>query len=173
MSHYCICPKCNQRFDRDKIQAVQVSSRRYGHATCYPENKNFIPLVISIEDNENYKNIMSFIKDTFKETANYPLIKKQIKNFVDKGYSLSGIYKSLIYFFKIKNNSIEKTNGGIGIVEYCYNDAFNYYYDLFVAKSQNENVNIEEYTTKVREITIPLPAIKEKKRFFNLEDDEE
>ena len=42
--HKCKCPKCGIEFDRDKIQAVRVSARRYGHATCYPDNKDLIPL---------------------------------------------------------------------------------------------------------------------------------
>ena len=41
MAHNVICPKCGIKFDRDKIQAVKISARRYGHATCYPDNKNF------------------------------------------------------------------------------------------------------------------------------------
>ena len=45
MSHYVKCPKCGETFDRDIIQAVRINGRRYGHAKCYPDNNNFVPLV--------------------------------------------------------------------------------------------------------------------------------
>jgi hypothetical protein len=173
MAHLVKCSICGETFDRDKIQAVKTGARRYAHATCDPNNKDLVPLLIKEED-KDLKALKDCINKIYGKSANWILINKQIKDFQkDYNYSLSGILKTLLWFYEIKGNSPEKSNGGIGIVPFAYNDAFNYYYNLFVAQSQNENIDIEGYTTKVREITIPLPAIKEKKRFFNLEDDEE
>jgi hypothetical protein len=53
-----------------------------------------------------------------------------------------------------------------------YQSAYNYYYDLFVAKSLNENKNIQQITEKIKEITIPLPKVEKKKRMFNIKEDE-
>ena len=39
MAHYCICTVCNQRFDRDKVQAVKSSARRYAHLRCMPNGE--------------------------------------------------------------------------------------------------------------------------------------
>ena len=53
-----------------------------------------------------------------------------------------------------------------------YQDAYNYYYALFLAQSQNENKDIKEITTKVKEVVIPPPKVILPKRFFNLDDEE-
>lgn len=175
--HIVKCPLCGESFDTNEIQAVKVGARRYGHASCYPDNKDFVSMPPKKEETKEQKDmkaLKAYINEIYGKSANWILITKQIKEFQKEyQYSLSGILKTLMWFYGIKGNSPEKSNGGIGIVPFAYNDAFNYYYNLFVAQSQNENIDIESYTTKVREITIPLPAIKEKKRFFNLEDDEE
>ena len=62
-----------------------------------------------------------YIKKLFKIDYVDARIQKQIKQYVEEyHYSYSGIRKALIYFFEIKGNSIEKSNGGIGIVPYVY-----------------------------------------------------
>lgn len=173
MAHYCICPKCNKKFNRDVVQAVKVSARRYGHATCYPDNKDFVPLP---KADSEYTDLMECIKEIYKDEVNYALVKKQIKQYQEEyNYTLSGIKKSLIYFYKVKGNPIDKSKGGIGIVPFVYKDAYNYYYSLFVAQSQNENKNLQQITSKIKEIIIKPPKIKKKIRFFDLgeEEDEE
>lgn len=177
MAHPIKCSICGETFDRDKIQAVRTGPRRYAHASCDPNNTDLVPLVVkevkTTKEQEDMKALKAYITKIYGDRARWPLINKQIKDFTaNKNFSLSGILKSLTWFYEVKGNTPDKSNGGIGIVEYCYTDAFNYYYSLFVAKSQNENIDVESYTSKVREVTIPLPAIKEKKRLFNLEDEE-
>ena len=174
MSHFCICPKCNQRFDRDKIQAVKISARRYGHASCYPENTDFIPLVKKEEEDEDYQKLIKYIQKLYGNKANYPLIMKQIKKFhTEKKFSYSGMLKSLIYFYEVQGNSVDGSNGGIGIIEYCYQAAYQYYYNLFVIQSQNKDKDISAIVTKVKEVTIPLPRPDKKKgKFFHFLNEE-
>ena len=171
MAHMCICPACGQKFDRDKIQAVKVGARRYGHASCYPDNKDFVPLEIKEED-KDLTALKDYISKKYGAKANWPLINKQIKDFQSKGFTLSGILKSLVWFYDVKRNSVENSNGGIGICEYCYQDAYNYYYSLFIAQSQNENKDFKSILNKVKEIVIPVPKVREEKRMFKLQDDE-
>lgn len=174
MAHYCICPKCGQKFDRDKIQAVQVAARRYGHATCYPDNKEFIPLVKTKEEDEDYVKLMDYINKLFGKNANYAQIKRQLKIYTEENkYSYSGIMKSLIYFYQIKGNSIDKANGALGIVPFVYQDAYNYYYNLFMAQQANKDKTL---ITKIKEIIIKPPKSDIRKRkLFDLgeETDEE
>ena len=170
MAHYVICSKCGKRFNRDIIQAVKSGGRRYAHQSCFPEGE-IVPLP---QTDPELKELMDCIKEIYKDDANYALIKKQIKQYQEENnYTLSGIKKSLIYFYKVKGNSIEKSGGGIGIVPFIYKDAYTYYYNLFIAQSQNQNKNLQQITSKVKEIIIKPPKIKEKKRFFNLGDDDE
>ena len=82
--------------------------------------------------------------------------------------------KALIYHFEIRKGSIEKANGGIGIIPYVYNNARNYYYELWLAQQQNKDKDVEKYIPKVKVIVIPEPRIKERKRkLFTFLDEEE
>ena len=99
--------------------------------------------------------------------------KAEIKEFTtEHNYTYSGILKSLVYFYEVKGNSKDKANGGIGIVPFIYQDAYNYYYDLFVAQSRNQGKDVSEITSKVREISIRPPQRPIAKRFFNFLDEE-
>lgn len=40
MAHKVICTICKQEFDRDKIPAILVKTRRYAHATCVLSQDN-------------------------------------------------------------------------------------------------------------------------------------
>ena len=171
VAHPVICSICGKRFDRDVEQAVKTGARRYAHYKCKPDGE-LVPLAEKPEQNPDLAKLKEYISKKYGDKARWPLINKQIKDYLAKGYSLSGLLKSLIWFYDIKGNSIEKSNGGIGICEFAYQDAYNYYYSLFLAQSQNANKDIKEYTNKIKEVTIPLPQIKIPKRFFNLDDDE-
>lgn len=105
-------------------------------------------------------------------------IQKQIKQYVDEyNFTYSGIRKALVYFFEVKGNSIEKANGGIGIVPYVYQHAYNYYLALWQAQQKNEDKVIEHYVPNIKEIVIPRPQRKIKKRplftFLDEDDGEE
>lgn len=92
-------------------------------------------------------------------------IRKQINQYVDDyNFTYSGIKKALIYFFEIKGNSIEKANGGIGIVPYVYQQAYQYYLALWQAQQKNEDKVIHDYVPTIKEVVIPRPQRKVKKR---------
>ena len=59
--------------------------------------------------------------------------------------------KSLVYFYQVKGNPISKANGALGIVPYVYQDAYNYYYSLFMAQQANKDKTL---ITKTKEINI-------------------
>ena len=75
---------------------------------------------------------------------------------------LSAAFSLVIY--EIKGGDKSKANGGIGIVPYVYKDAYNYHYNLWLAQQKNKDVKIELYTPQVKEIVIPRPQRKVKKR---------
>ena len=88
-------------------------------------------------------------------------------------FTYSGIHKSLTYFFEVKGNSIEKANGGIGIVPYVYQQAYRYYYALWEAQQKNKDKVVVEYVPTVKEIVIPVPQRQVKKRkVFSFLDEE-
>ena len=173
MSHVVKCSICGASFDRDKVQAVRTGPRRYAHQLCDPNNQDLVPLAVGKTEDPDLIKLNEYIKRLFGSSANWAQIKRQIKIYTTENkYSYSGIMKSLVYFYEVKGNSIEKANGALGIVPFVYQDAYNYYYSLFLAQSQNVKKDIPNIISRVKEITIPVPKIIEKKRFFNIDKDE-
>lgn len=169
MSHYVKCPKCGETFDRDIIQAVRINGRRYGHAKCYPDNNNFVPLVEKkISEEQKIKN---YAKSILKEQYVAARVNKQIKDFLAEGYTASGILKTLIYWYEIKHNDISKAMGGIGIVPYVYKQALDYYYNLYLAEMANVDKDIDEYRPKEIFISIDLPKKEKEVKLWEDEDE--
>lgn len=92
-------------------------------------------------------------------------VRKQMNDYISMyNYTYSGMLKALIYFYEVKGHSIDKANGGIGIIPFIYKDAYNYYYNLWMIRQSNEDKNIIDYVPKVKEIKIPIPQKQPRKR---------
>ena len=171
MAHMVKCTVCGESFDRDKIQAVKSGARRYAHYTCLPEGE-LVPLPNTVVD-QDLVDLENYIKNLLGDDYNPARVKKQIKDYkTEYNYSYSGMLKALIWFYEVKGNSIEKANGGIGILPFVYQDAYNYYYSLYLAQLVNEEKDVNQYKTKVREIVIKSPSVAEKPiRLFDLGED--
>ena len=171
MAKYCICKVCGVKFDREKIQAVFAGARRYAHQTCMP-NGELVPMP---QVDKDLVALTEYAKNLLGNDYNAARVKKQIKDFKEEyGYSYSGMLKSLVYFYEVKGNSKEKANGGIGIVPFVYNDAYNYYLSLFQAAQANKNKDLNKHVAHIKEIVIKPPKVQMKKHFFDfLEDDYE
>lgn len=166
MAHLVKCSICGEKFDRDLVQAVRTGARRYAHATCDPSNKDLVPLVKKPGQDPDMVKLREYITNKYGDKARWPLINKQIKDYVAKGYSVSGILKSLVYFYDVKGNSIDGSNGGIGIVDYTYQDAYNYYLNLFLAQQANQNKTL---LNQIKEIIIKPPQkLGTKQKLFDL-----
>ena len=172
MAHIVTCIYCKKKFDRDKYPFVQVSNRRYAHTECsMSDDQKKAKEELDKEALNNY--IMKLFNTSYVDAR----VQKQIKQYVDEyNFTYSGIQKALTYFFEIKGNSLEKANGGIGIVPYVYKNAYNYYYALWQAQQKNEDKVVTDYVPNVKEIVIPRPQRKLKKRqlftFLDKENDE-
>lgn len=165
------CLYCGEHFDRndETIKTIQIG-RRYAHLECYEKHKEN-----KTQEEKDKEALEAYILKLFNEEKINIKIRKQIKKFIEElNYTYSGILKALIYHYEIKKGDISKANGGIAIVEWVYQDAFNYYYDLWLANQRNEHKLIERYIPQVEEIKIITPKRKEKKRkIFSFLDKEE
>ena len=175
MAHPCICAVCNQKFDRDIVQAVRYNGRRYAHKECYPQGE-IVPLPppkVKTEEEKEMILLKDTIKEIFGDKANWVTCMKQIKTFTAEptSYTLSGIRKSLIYFYQIKHNPVDKSNGNIAIVPYVYKDAYDYFYQLFLLEQNAQQLEIKEEEEK--EIIIPPPKPKKRLKLFKLWSDED
>ena len=160
----CICKICGKQFDRNAEQAVIAGPRRYAHQKCLPTGE-LVPMENPIDPELDKLN--NYIINLLGKDYNAARVKKQIKDFKEQGMSYSGMLKSLIYFYEVKGNSKEKANGGIGIVPFVYKDAYNYYYDLFMAQQINENK--KPFIERVREIIIKPPKVEKPVKLFDLD----
>lgn len=161
------CLFCGEQFDRDKTDFVQIKNR-YAHEECFKKVEE-----AKSEEEKSLKELEEYIMKIFNETFVNARIRQQIRRMREQyNYSYTGILKSLIYFFEVRKNSIEKANGGIGIVPYVYEDAKKYYYNLYMAQKKNEDKVVSEFVIKGKEIRIKPPKRKPKERkLFNLEEE--
>lgn len=126
------------------------------------------------EDLDKMK-LEQYINKLFHTDYVDPRIQKQIKNYIKEyNFTYSGILKSLVYFYEVKQNPVEKSNDGIGIVPWVYKQAFNYYYAIWLAQQKNTDKTVENYIPKETEIIIPRPKPKPyRKHLFSFLDDKE
>lgn len=134
--------------------------RRYAHKAC-AEQKD----VILTKEEKDKLDFEDYIIKVLKIDYITPKIRKQIEQYVKEyEFTYSGMLKALIYFYEIKGNSIDKSNGGIGIIPFIYNEAYNYYYTLWLANQRNEEKDIAQYVPKQIEVTIPKPKREKRRR---------
>ncbi len=161
------CKYCGIQFDRNSEPFEEVGGRRYAHKACAEKHQAAIP-----QDEQDYQALESYIKKLFNEKNLNAKIRKQIKDFKQEyGYSFSGMLKTLYWWYEIKGHSIDQSQGGIGIIPFIYDDALKFYYSLYLAKVNNENVTFNKPEVKVIEIPSPRVPITPKK-LFNLDEEQ-
>lgn len=170
-AHYVKCLYCGETFNRDKVKdCVQISSRRYAHLDCKLKMDKD-----KTKDERDLEALESYIKQLLSITEIDQRIRHQIETFHSKNnFSYSGIYKALMYFYEVKKNDIEKANGGIGIVPYVYQEAYNYYYHIWVANQSNEQKIIPQIKTQEEIVIISPPkSVPKKRKLFTFLDRED
>ena len=175
MAHLVKCKVCGNQFDRDKVACVMVSARRYAHKTCAEREGLSGEEVALPQKDQDLVALEEYIMKLFGEDYVNARVRKQIKEYQEQyNYTYSGMLKSLIYFFDIKGNSIEKAHNSIGIIPYIYKEACQYYYSLYLAKMANEEKNIEDYKPKIKIIEIFSPIVPTKAiKLFDFGEDED
>ena len=172
--HLVKCFYCGQSFDANEVPFTMINSRRYAHKSCWEDK-----LASETKEEHDKRILEDYIKELFGYATIPPRVTKQIQTFVhdmEHNYTYSGIYKTLKYFFEVRGNSLEKANGGIGIVPYAYAEAYNYWKAIWEAKQRNENVDIEQFLLPTREVHIMPPKrqpMKHTRKLFTFLDDGE
>lgn len=161
------CPICQESFDRASVAFIQIG-RRYAHKECYDKKQAELS-----EEERSRLELEQYIKQLFDKDIDIR-IRKQIKDFKEQGYTYSGMLKTLIYFYEVKGNSIERSNGGIGIIPYVFQQARLYYYELHQKQKANEGKIVSEYIIEVEPVRIKRPQLKPmKNKMFDLEEGHE
>lgn len=154
--HIVKCVVCGEAFDLNQVQGVKHGARRYAHQTCFPSGE-LVPMEKPPEEDPDLIKLKDYINNLLGKSANWALITKQIKKYKDENnYTYSGMLKSLVYFHEVKKNPVDTETGGIGIIPFCYQDSFNYYYSIWQANQQNE-YKLNNFEQNEVIITIPPP----------------
>ena len=161
-----ICAYCKKPMSKKDEDCVMVGNNKYVHKSCQE--------LESQREKTDREKLEEYIKELFQISYIEPRVKAQIKKYVEEyNYTYSGMQKALYYHYEIKGGDKSKANGGIGIVPYVYQNAYNYFYELWLAQQKNKDVQIELYQPRVKEIVIPRPERKIKKRpLFTFLDEE-
>lgn len=161
---YVKCSICGKTFNREKESYVKTSSTRYAHKACgepFLQEKE--------KENKEAKDkemLNDYIKQIYQIEQLSPLMRKQVKRFHDElGFTYSGMCGALAYFYNVQGHTTEKARG-VGILEYIYEEAKQYYVNLAKINLANEGVDFS-IPTRVVSIQPPQPQ-KKKKRFFRL-----
>ena len=121
------CAFCQDETNKmEKTEMVRIDEKNF-HPECakkYEDKKELIATICRIF---NYK-------------MPGPRNNAYITKFLNEGMSYKGITNAFIYFYDIKKNSIEKSNGGIGIVPWVYEEAQRYYKQIEMEKEKVEKV---------------------------------
>ena len=161
-----ICAYCKKPMSKKDKDCVMVGNNKYVHKACQELEEH--------REKTDREKLEEYIKELFQVSYIEPRVKAQIKKYVEEyNYTYSGMQKALYYHYEIKGGDKSKANGGIGIVPYVYQNAYNYFYELWLAQQKNKDVQIELYQPRVKEIVIPRPERKVKKRpLFTFLDEE-
>lgn len=169
---FVTCIYCKKAFNKSEEPFKLFGNGKYAHQSCFE-------LEQTRELTEQEK-LERYIMKLFNSDYIYAKIKKQIKDYVtNHGYTYSGIHKALVYYYEVKGNKFDegKAQGGIGIVPYVYQHAYNYYYAIWEAQQKQEHIlgaeSLEQYIPRTIEVRIPVPQRQERKRkLFTFLDEE-
>ena len=160
------CFYCGEQFDRNQEEWVAINARRYAHKKCHEVAQSE-----KTQDEIDYEALTNYIKQKFNMQTISAKITRQITDYKKQyNFTYSGMLKSLMWWFDVKHNSTEGTNGGIGILPYIYHNAETYYYGLYIAQQANKGKILKK---RVEEIEIAPPQVYvPPPKLFNIEEEE-
>ena len=174
-AHMVKCLYCGKMFDaqEDGKDTIWFKPRknRYAHIECGKQHE-----AEKTQDEKDYEQLYFYVKENQKENFDYVKFKKIVEAWQkDYGFTFNGMYYTLIYFYEVKKNSKEKfINGSIGIIPFCYKDAQNYYYNIYIASQRAGTGTYDASKSRVVEIVPPVARTPIPKLFnLDMEDDDE
>lgn len=165
MAHYVICTECNKTFNRDKVPCRPSPSHkgRYAHVECPKSEEVKIKLKknkseVEIKANDDEKTLLiSTIEKIFGKVTQR--IYLQISGFIKQGLSYKQMRQALEYFFIVKENPVEKSHGGIGIVPWVAEEAREYY-EKIEKNREAARQSLSSYCNETETVVIPSPSRK-------------
>ena len=134
MAHIVQCRICKGKIDTDSTDEwVMPSKNWYYHKSCYADfGKKKGPiteesLLLEIDDEMWFAVAWDYLRKDLKMDIHYQKIRAQWTSFIKKGMTAKGIYFTLRYFYEIKRGDVSKSENGIGIVPFIYEEGTCYW----------------------------------------------
>lgn len=159
------CLYCKKLINKTDKDVIKFRVNCFAHISCKQKEDE--------RKKTPEEELYLYIIDLFNVDAVPLKVKRQISQYVKEyNYTYSGILGTLKYCYEIKKNSLEKANGGIGIVPYLYQEARSYYARLYELQNKNKDTKKIE-KVKITEIKIKAPKrVERKRKLFTFLDDE-
>ena len=164
---FITCKYCKKVFNKKEEEYIQITNSTYAHLKCAELEAK--------REKTDAEKLDDYIMKLFNYDYVPPRAKKQINQYIQEyNYTYSGILKALVYFYEVKGGDREAAHDGIGIVPFVWQDAYNYYYNLWLAKQKNEDKDLSRFIPQTVEIRITSPEREpHKKSRFSFLDEEE
>lgn len=175
--HEVKCRVCKQVFDTAPLiqgqDWIMPTKNFYYHTKCYNEwqTKKDNVKTSTLDDELWRDSTYQYLQRDLKIPVVWNKFSSQWKNLMKKGRTAKGIYFAVRYFYEIEKGDKEKAKGGIGIVDYVYNQSASYWSE----RERNSEGIIAQIEQQVREraereqIIIKRAPSKKKKKKFTLE----
>jgi hypothetical protein len=128
------CYYCGEMFTRVEGNYVAIKNR-YAHKSCADAQQSNRIIIDMIH---------SKMRILCGATYNKTKIDRQIQALVKSGKTEVGILRTLDYWYDEKGNNAKDANGGIGIVEWVYGEALEYWDRKNKNNERYKNVDIKE-----------------------------
>lgn len=128
------CRICHGEIDIDKEKDwILPSKGYYYHKFCYEsfaKKKGAIKegdMSVELEDDLWKAAIYEYFKKDLKISLNYVKFLNQWNSYLKKNMTAKGIYFAVRYFYEVQKGDVSKSEGGIGIIPFIYNESAEYW----------------------------------------------
>lgn len=174
MTHIVKCRWCGEKFDTEKanIKWVMPSRNMYYHESCWEMKQHPGAIRPNADKNDEWRAVIfDFITRDLKGECNYARVNKQLSEYKAKNpdWTYKGMFFALKWFYEVKHNDWDKSNGGVGILPYIYYDGTEYWRKMEIR--QKGIIEAIEQQIKQRQeretLTIKsVPKEKQKQKYF-------
>ncbi len=131
---YVKCKYCSVLFNKEKEEHIKIGNR-YAHSACHTEHLTYA---------NELKKLTDYIQSLYgKQKTNWNIVGTQIKKYKGEGMTYQGMLYTLVYFYEIKKNDINKS-AGIGIIPYQYHKAQQYYENIDNVYTQKAKIDAQD-----------------------------
>lgn len=150
------CMYCGKSIDRNiEIGWSKANNTRYAHDICIQEHNANEEWLNKVLDYNKEKCGQSFVKSRTT---------KQFNDYIKDGKKGGDILNTLIYWYDIKKSDPQEAYGGIGIVDYIYDEACNWWQKRKESQERYKDLT-DEIVKKDKQILSQGPPMRQVKRF--------